>query len=379
MVQASRFPATYAALALVGLMAATGLSACHPSEKGKDEKAGPAASLTVTTEPVRALEVPVMIAASGTIGAWQDAPIGAETGGLTATAVLAEEGDYVRQGQVLVQMNDTLLQAQLRQASAQVASARAQMNEAEKAFGRAKELSDKGFLSASSLDQRQAALQTTQAAVMAAEAGQAEVRARLAQAQVRAPVDGLITKRSVVKGQIVSPGVELFRMVREGRLELNAEITEADIRRLKPGMSARVIGEGGVETTGTIRLVTPMIDAQTRLAYARITLPANAALKPGMFARTQIDTGVSEALSVPMQAVVYREGQPSVFVIGEKNKVSLRRVKTGERAGDRILIRDGLKTGETIAVKGAAFLVDGDTVRVGGAASPAPAKSAKAS
>jgi len=329
--------------------------------KKQDPAAKPA--LTVTAVTVTPEPLTRTVEASGTITAWQEVPVGAETGGLRAVDVYADEGSYVRQGQVLVKMNDAVLASQERQQAAALASAKAQLAQAQAALGRAQDLKGQGFLSQASLDQATAQQRTAAANVSAAQAALAETQTRRGQTNVRAPVAGLITARSVVKGQIVAAGTELFRLVRDGRLELNAQIPEQDLAAVRPGMPATVMGNG-VSTTGTVRIVTPQVDPQTRVGLARIALAAGSGLKPGMFATASIAGGAAPSLTVPVQSIIYRTDQAGVYVLDSANHVHFRPVKTGQRAGDRVEVLGGVNAGERVVAQGAGFLSDGDLVRV---------------
>src|SRR5690606_9843780 len=225
------------------------------------------------------------------ISAWEEVPVGAETGGLTATAVYVDEGRYVQQGAPLVQLNDALLKAQLRQQQAAVQTAEANAARDDAALARAEELKERGFLSQASLDTALANQRSSQANLSAARAALAETQTRLSQATIRAPVSGLVISRSVTRGQIVSPGTELFRIVRDGRLELDAQVPETDLGFVRSGQSAVVASDQVGETTGTVRIVTPEVDPQTRLGVARISLAGGSGFRPGMFARARIDAG----------------------------------------------------------------------------------------
>jgi len=343
--------------AVVG--AALVLAACG----GKKEAAAPPKpALTVTAAVVALQPLSRTVEASGTVAAWELVPVGAETGGLTAVGVYADEGSYVRQGQVLVKMNDSVLSSQLRQQEAAVSSARAQLAQANANLARARELRQKGYLAQAALDARVAEQQTAAAQVASAQAGRAETATRRGQTDVRAPVSGLIVSRSVVKGQIISPGTELFRLVRDGRLELNAQVPEQQIAMLRPGMPATVSAEG-IVTTGSVRIVTPQVDPQTRLGLARIALTGSG-LRPGMFARAAIQVGAQPALTVPQTAVVFRNDKSGVYVLDRGNHARFRPVSTGARVGDRVEVLTGLTAGERIVVQGAGFLAEGDLVRV---------------
>jgi RND family efflux transporter MFP subunit len=351
-------------LGAVAALAALSLSACHEKPKTAEAKDTHLALVEVAT--AGAATVPVVITGSGTVSAWQEAPVGAETGGLTAVALLVDEGQYVTQGQPLLRMNDAVLQAQLKQAQAQLMSAKAQQAQAENDYRRYKELADKGFISASGLDAKLAQQQTAAAGVATAQATVQEVSTRLSQATVRAPVSGLITSRTAVQGQIVGAGDELFRIARDNRIELNMEVVETELAMLKAGMPATVRGETSGPIAGSVRIVTPMVSNETRLGYARVSIPADAGLKPGMFARGEVNVGNQPVVTVPQKAVIYQANVPATFVVGANNKVALRKLKTGERLGDNVVVTEGVAEGERVVTAGAGFLVDGDTVRIKG-------------
>lgn len=362
------------ALALVLTVSAAGLAACGKDKKAEAKAKKPIAAQTVSVSPVAVLPLPRVINASGTISAWEEVPVGAETGGLTATAVNAEEGQFVRQGQVLVALNDTLLRAQLRQQDASVTSARATLAEAEASLKRSRELLAKGFLSQASLDTATARQATAAAQVAAAEAARGETAARVAQASIRAPVSGLIVRRSVTKGQIVSAGSELFRIVRDGRMELDAELPETDLGLVKAGMPAVITSEQVGKADGAVRIVTSEVDPQTRLGVARIALTAMGAFRPGMFARAQIQAGDQASPVVPSAAILYRQNQPGVFMVDRNRKAQFRKVAIVARTGDVTAVT-GVAAGEEVVVQGAGFLGDGDAVRVA-VHQPAPTLSA---
>jgi len=343
-------------------LGATGLAACT---KGKEEApAKPRASLTITVSAARVGQLDRTVEASGTIAAWQDVQVGAETGGLTVVRLLVDEGDYVRQGQLLLQMNDDLLVAQRRQREASVASARATLAQADADLARARELKALGYLAQAGLDARTAAQQTATANLALAQASLSETLARLAQASVRAPVSGLIAQRSVVPGQIVTAGSTLFRLVRDGRMELNAQVPEAELAIVRAGQSAVISTSEVGQTVGQVRIVTPQIDPQTRVGLARVALTNRGAFRPGMFAKVVINVGVQPAVLAPQAGILYRDNKPGLFVIDASGVAHFRPVVTGARAGTDVEIRSGLQAGERVAVQGAGFLAEGDHVRV---------------
>ena len=358
----------------VAAMVALGLTlaACGGDSREKDAAAAQRAGQTVTAATAVLINQPRTVTASGTVSAWEEVPVGAETGGLSAIAVYVDEGTYVRQGQLLVKLNDEVLQAQLRQQQAGVASAEANAAREDAALARAEELRGRGFLSQASLDTAIANQRSARAQLSSAQAALSETRTRLDQTSIRAPVAGMISSRSVTRGQIVQPGSELFRMVRDGRLELDAEIPEAELRLVRSGMAATIASEQAAGATGSVRIVTPEVNPQTRLGIARISLAPGSGLRPGMFARATIDLGAQPAVVVPSDAVIFREGKAGVYTIGARNAVRFNPISTGVRNGTQIQVVSGLEANQQVVVQGAGFLGEGDVVTV------VPARAARA-
>ncbi|CAN5339158.1 efflux RND transporter periplasmic adaptor subunit [soil metagenome] len=348
------------------------LSSCGGGDARKaEEKAAAAkaasAGQTVTVAIAALTALPRIVTASGSVSAWEEVPVGAETGGLVATAVYVDEGAYVRQGQPLVQLNDALLQAQLRQQQAAVQTAEANAARDTAALGRAQELKEKGFLSQASLDTALANQRATTAGVASARAALSETQTRLSQATLRAPVAGLIISRSVTRGQIVAAGTEMFRMVRDGRLELDAQVPETELALVRAGQSATISSDQLGQTTGRVRIVTPEVNATSRLGVARVALNGAGGFRPGMFARAQIDVGAQPTITVPTAAVLYRENRSGVFVLGAGNQVRFTPVTVLSRSAAQTSV-SGLDAGARVVVDGAGFLGDGDHVTVAPAA-----------
>ena len=316
---------------------------------------------------------------NGSLAAWDELPVGNEAGDLAIVEIDVEEGDRVAKGQVLARLDDSVLRAQLVQAEASIAQSEAglQKAEAEAAIagsdvGRAKALIKNGYISGQVAEQRETTLATAHADVNvarqnleAAKALRDERRARLAQTEIRAPTDGIISKRTATLGNVVPVGTQLFRMIRDGRVELRAEIPEMDLPAVKPGQTATIRLDGSdVAFEGKIRLVGATVDPQTRIGLVYIALPTDPALKPGMFVHGALHTGKGAALQVPAEAVVFKDGKPAVFVVGADDHARLRMVETGGRSGGRIEILSGVAAGERVALGGAGYLKDDDLVRV---------------
>ena len=360
--------------ALAGIITASlALAACGGSEGKDDSQAQAAVGQAVSAHTVAITNLPRIITASGSVTPWEEVPVGAETGGLVATAVYVDEGSYVRQGQPLVQLNDELLRAQLGQQQAQLQTAEANLARDEAALARSQELKERGFLSQASLDTALANQRASAANLAAARAALAETQTRVNQATIRAPVSGLISSRAVTRGQIVQAGSELFRMVRDGRLELDAQIPEAELRLVRPGMGATIASDQGGQTTGTVRIVTPQVDPQSRLGLARIALTGGSNLRPGMFALAEIDAGSQPSLTVPSAAVVFRENRPGVYVLMPDSTAHFQPITEAGRSQGVVAVSSGLQAGQRVVVEGAGFLGEGDQVRVVQAVATPPA------
>ncbi len=369
-------PSLPIALALSGALALLAACGGHGEDDKTDRKAAATQTVSVTTAAITNL--PRTITASGTVSAWEEVPVGAETGGLVATGVFADEGTYVRQGQPLVQLNDALLRASLRQQEAQVQLAEANVARDDAALARAQELRERGFLSQASLDTALANQRSSAANLASARAALSQTRTQLSQATIRAPVSGLIISRAVTRGQIVSAGTELFRMVRDGRLELDAQVPETDLPLVRAGQSAAITSSDAGSTTGTVRIVTPEVDAETRLGVARIALASGSQLRPGMFARAEISVGAQPVVTVPTGAVLYRNNQAGVFVLNPDGAtVRFQPVTVLSRTNAQTAI-SGVAAGVRVVVEGAGFLNEGNRVTVAPARAAAPAAPAAA-
>ena len=355
-------PATLALA--VFLLASAGLWTYSSATHAQDSAKSPRPALTVQTAPPQRTAMTQRLAANGNVAAWQEASIGAESNGLRLTEVRVNVGDSVKAGQVLATFAAEMVQADVAQARASLLEAKAHAAEAASNAERARTLQASGALSAQQIEQYTTAAQAAQARVEAAQALLQAQQLRLQHTLVRAPDHGVISARSATVGAVVGAGTELFRMVRKGRLEWRAEVTATELGRLRPGTAAQVTAASGASVQGQLRMVAPTVDPQTRNALVYVDLPAHPDLRAGMFARGEFLLGQSDALTVPQDALVVREGFTYLFVLGADQRVQRLKVQPGRRAGERVEILSGLDAGAPVVVRGAGFLNDGDLVRV---------------
>jgi RND family efflux transporter MFP subunit len=374
--------AAIAAIALAGVAVAVVLY-WKGSGPADDKKGAIRPALTVTTVLPQRVSIPVKLAANGNIAAWQEASIGAEAGGLRLTQVHVNVGDRVRKGQVLATLAGDTLRAEVAQSRASLAEAEAAAADAANNAQRARTLEGTGALSASQINQYLTAEKTARARAQAARALVEAQQVRLGQTDVHAPDSGIISARMATVGAVVGPGAELFRLIRQGRLEWRAEVTSTELGRITPGTTAEVTAASGARLAGRVRMIGPTVDPQTRsaLVYVDVTpLPGMASARAGMFARGEFDLGSTPALTVPQPAVVVRDGFSYVYRLNPDNHVSQVKVQTGRLAGEQLEIVAGLPPDARIVAAGAGFLNDGDLVRLadGQAAGPTAAASAVA-
>ena len=358
---------------------ATLLAACGGDKKAANAPQAAASAplrpvLTITAEKPQRVSLADALSANGSIAAWQEASIGANVAGLRLADVRVNVGDVVKKGQVLATYDAAPVQQDEAQARASLAEAEAAAADAAGNAERARAVAPSGALSQQQINQYLTAEKTARARAEAARAVVASQGLRLRNTQILAPDDGIISARPATVGQVSASGTELFRLVRRGRLEWRAEVTAEDLARIHPGQAVRIELPGGAQVAGTVRQLAPTVDPKTRYGLAYVDLPSGSAARAGMFARGSFELGKSEALTVPQEAVVMRDGFAHVLRVGGDQRVQLVRVQTGRIAQNRIEIKEGLDASQPVAVRGAGFLNDGDLVQV--SAAPAPAASA---
>lgn len=335
--------------------------------RGKDVPAaatGPTAPVVSVSQPGQSV-VARTVTATGSLAARIDMPVGVLGEGGMVTQVLVQPGDWVRAGQVLAVLERSVQAQQVRSLAAQVDVARADAKLAQAQLDRAKALVGRGFISAADIDQRTATRDAANARVGVAAAQLAEQRARTGRLDIRAPASGLVLTRAVEPGQIVGAGSGvLFRMAKDGEMELMAQVAESDLRSLRVGNSATVtlIG-GGAQFAGRVWQVSPVVDPQTRQGIARIAIPFNPAIRPGGFAAVTITSGSGSAPLLPESAVQSDPKGSYVYIVNAKNQVERRDVTVGQVSDAGVAVTSGIDGGERIVTSAGAFLAPGQKVK----------------
>jgi RND family efflux transporter MFP subunit len=358
------------------VLAAAALAGCGGNESGDARKPVARPALTVATTTPQRAELALTLAANGNVVAWQEAIIGAEVSGLRIAEVRVNVGDAVRKGDTLATFAAETLRADLAESRANVAQAEASLAEATANADRARRLQGTGAMSTAESQQLLAGEKVAQARVQAARAALQTREVRLGQTSLESPDDGIISSRTATVGAVVAAGTELFRLIRQGRLEWRAEVTSAELGRIAPGTVARITTASGARLEGRVRSIGPTVDPQTRNAIVYVDLKngaGSAGAKAGMFARGEFELGSAQALTVPQSAVVVREGFSYVFQVEPDQRVVQVKVQVGRIVADRVEIASGLDAQATIVASGGSFLQHGDLVRVSNAPAPVPA------
>ena len=344
--------------------------------KHKQPASAPAATksaLSVDTITPRESLWPLTIRVNGAIAAWQEAQIGAEISGLRITQVLADVGTEVKRGQPLVTLNDETIVAAVHKQQATVARDKAALAEAKSNADRAREIKDSGALSTQQINQFLIAEETAVATLAASQAELENQQIQLKHTQIVAPDDGIISSRTANLGSVISTGSELFKLVRQSRIEWRAEVNADQLLQMSKGQTVRIALQNGKQIKGTVRMIAPTLDATTRNALIYVDLPKGSA-QPGMYAQGEIETGVLTALTVPQSAVIMRDGRSYVFELTDNLHIVQHAVTTGRRVGDLVEISTNHtgndSTGADIGLNsklvatGGAFLNDGDIVSI---------------
>lgn len=325
-------------------------------------------ALTVTAVVPETTDWRRVLAANGSIVAWQESIIGAEIDGYRIVSVDAQIGDRVSKSQVLARIAADTVASELAQARAALAEQEAALAEAASNAARARQLKEQGFYSSQAHTQYQTAKHTASARMEGARARLQAAELNMAKTVVVAPDDGILSAATATVGSLTRSGQELFRLIRGGRLEWRAEIPADELPRVTPGATATVTTATGERVAGKVRRVSPSADPRTRNGLVYVDLDAAGLLRAGMFVRGEIDLGRASALTLPQSAVVQREGFAYVYRI-EDGKDDIRRVAQtkvdlGRRNGERVEVLAGLAPDVRVVAAGGGFLADGDAVRL---------------
>lgn len=319
--------------------------------------------LSVTVAQVTERQISGAVTASGRLLPREEVAIAADLNGFRVADVLVEEGTQVRKGQVLAILDGSLLRSQVNQLQAAVLQQQIVAEQAREQAARVDGLEGQGVISEEAIRNRRTAARSARAAVAVTNAQLGDLLVRRDHLVIRAPSDGLVLERNARPGDTSSTGATMFRLARGGLIELFAELPEADASKVAIGDPAEVTLASGSKLIGTVRLIGARVDDKTGLVSVRISLPLANELRQGGFARAHF-TRTSSVLAVPEAAVLYDADGASVKTIDSRNRVHRVSVRTGRHAQGLIELVEGPPAGSRVAVKGAAFTLDNDIVRI---------------
>jgi len=319
---------------------------------------------TVTVVVPGRSQVARIVTASGALAAQRDQPIGIAGEGGLVTRVLVDAGSWVGRGQTLATVDRSVQSQEAAQLAAQIQVARADAALAQNELDRAQALVARGFVSKADLDRKRAARDAAAARVRVAQAQFGATRARVGRLDIRAPTSGLILARSVEVGQVVGPGAgSLFRLAAGGAMEMRAQIPQQDIAAIRVGMPASVTPIGLDRSfAGSVRLVSPVIDPQSRQGEVRIAVPYDSAIRPGGFAEARISSGTTTAPLLPQSAVLSDDQGNYVYIVNRKNEIERRAIKIGSVDDQGVTIAEGLSGQEAVVLSAGPFLNPGQKV-----------------
>ena len=371
-------------------LVAVSLALALPARAADAPASADSSAPAVTVVPAAERDLVLQAAITGTLVPKDEVLVSPELDGNLVTDVLVEEGDRVAQGQVMARLAHDMLDTQIAQQAAAVAKSEAAVVQAQNsitqaqadqtqsrlALDRARSLVTSGSTTAAALESATASAQGAsgrlgfaQSGLVAAQADLDHARAvanelalKLTKTAIRAPVDGIVSRRMARVGIRASASQELFRLIGHGTIELEGDVVETRIPEMKAGEAALVSLGDGAPVQGRVRVVYPEVDKLTRLGKVRITLGDDPRLHIGAFARGTVDVKRERILAVPVAAVLYGDAGPSVLVVKADNTVESRPIATGLVDRDWVAVERGLSPGEGIVARAGSFLQAGDTI-----------------
>jgi HlyD family secretion protein len=338
---------------------------CRRPEPAKTELA---AALTVELVSPRRDDWPQRVPASGALEAWEESIIGAEIGGLKLAEVLVNVGDVVTKGQLLARFTDENVRMDLAQAEAAVAEAEANLVLSQDQAQRARELNAGNAMSRQDLLNLETNEKKNAAKLSSTRAQLETQRLRLKYTRVVAPDDGVISSRTATMGTVSTAGAQLFRLIRQGRLEWRAEVNAEALAAVRIGQDAEIGLSDGSRIRGKVRQLSPVVSTATRSGVIYVDLEQTEGLKAGMFVAGELLLPSRPALHVPEGAIVYRDGFQYVMKVGADHRIRQIKVTTGRRDRSGLEITHGVSEGDQLVSSGGSFLNEGDAVRIAGVA-----------
>jgi HlyD family secretion protein len=375
-------------LAIVALFGAQLLGSSALTQAAETKAAAPP-SISVLTAQKKAIAEDLTV--TGSFAAGELVLVSPEIEGLAVTEFLVEEGDTVKKDQVLARLNSASIDIQITQSNASLARNKFAQDQATNAIQQAqinrdhtsadlernKKLRTTGIATQQTLDQFQAAFDLADAqwgnAKLGLEAAQADrvgIEAQLdglklnkSRTEIKSPVDGYVSNRSVQIGGIASGSKSpMYQIVASGIVKLVAEVPESELPRVKVGQKATITINGYDKTIeGEVRLISPEVNETTRVGLVHIRVADNVRIALGTFGRARISVAAADGVALPLTAVTFGDSGPTVQIVKD-NKIEVRKVITGLVGANDIEISDGVQSGEIFVARAGSFVRDGDAV-----------------
>lgn len=307
--------------------------------------------VAVKVSPVVKESIALDFSANGNFAPAQQMNFASENSG-RVTRVLVDEGSYVRRGQTLAIIKTDVLNIDLETAQAGYQNALRDKQRYENAF-------KTGGVTQQQLDQAKLALDNAEARV-----GQARIR--VSDANIKSSINGIVNKRYIEPGAVVSPGTQLFELVDVSKLKLNITVNETQVASLKPGSKVEVKASVYPDDTftGIVRFIAPMADNSLNFPVEiELASNPNNKLKAGMYGTAIFNFGSSSpVITIPRSAFIGSVSANQIFVVAQGNTAKLRKVVSGRVLGDKVEVIQGLEEGETIITSGQINLSDGSKI-----------------
>lgn len=319
--------------------------------------------VVTATKPVYESYV-VTLHANGLIEPWQEMTIGAEIGGLDVSNVYVNVGDKVKKGQLLAELNDAQITADYLSQKASVAEAQANLTQARTEATQAATLEKTGAISSQDLLQYSTKEKTSQAQLAAAKATLDLQKLKLSYTKILAPDDGIISSRSAALGSIVSSGSELFRLIRNNRLEWQAEIALNQVQDIESGQVVTIQTPENQTLRGSVRQISPVLNSNSKNVIVYVDIPQDQKLKIGSAVEGKINLGSRQGLLIPFASVVNSDGFTYVMQLNNKHQVHKTKIQIGNVVGNQVVVLAGITATDTIVVDGVSFLNESDVVSI---------------
>ncbi len=340
------------------------LCACQPPDEKPAAKAKPRA---VRVQTIVSRDLPVTVNAVGRLAPDREVMVSAEVPGIIIS-YKTDVGSRVATGDTLAALDDADYRLALKEAEANLRTARIRLPVEKNAFARAQRLLPEKAITPELYDKAEAAYAAAEASVARLESLVGMARRRLQKTTITAPFSGHVTQRFVEAGQLIAAGNPVMTIADMRAMRVNIYINEMDYVHLEKSDPVSITVEAYADAIyrGRVDTIGIQADARTNTFEVEILVDnPNNRLKAGLTARVHIRTRtIPNAIMVPQHSILFREDRREVFVIDKDNLAAVRSVKLGRVDGSQVRITEGLEPGETLVISGGQYLKPGDRVEV---------------